>query len=183
MDPVLGKLQKSARSLPNPHLTCKVFALGCSLLVPAGAAIAADEIRGQADVVSGNEVIVGKKPVRLFGIAAPSLKDRCQINEAKIKCGVVAWAELIKLADGQLISCDREEPAAPKTGTPAAKTADSTVYATCYIGETDVNEAMVRSGWARAVPEQTDRYEVDETDARQSRRGIWATRGKSRRSR
>ena len=138
-------------------------------------AVAAEEIRGQATVVSGNEVVVGKQPVRLVGIAAPGLKDECRINDAKMKCGIVAWAELIRLADGQLISCDREDVPA---GT--AEGGDKTVYATCYIGETDVNEAMVRSGWARAVRDQTDRYEVDETDAKQSRRGIWATRRKRR---
>ncbi|MEM9682616.1 MAG: thermonuclease family protein, partial [Pseudomonadota bacterium] len=64
------------------------------------------------------------------------------------------------------------------TGT--AEGGDKLVYATCYIGETDVNEAMVRSGWARAVRDQTDRYEVDEVDAKESRRGIWATRRKRR---
>lgn len=141
-----------------------------------GGAAAAEEIRGQAAVLSGNEVVVGKKPVRLFGIAAPGPKDECRINDAEMKCGIVAWAELIRLADGQSISCDREEVPA---GAPGGGD-DTTVYATCYIGETDVNEAMVRSGWARAVREQTDRYEVDETDARESRRGIWATRRKRR---
>jgi endonuclease YncB( thermonuclease family) len=33
---------------------------------------------------------------------------------------------------------------------------------------------MVRSGWAKAIRKQTDRYVVDEEDARASKRGLWA---------
>jgi endonuclease YncB( thermonuclease family) len=148
------------------------------LVLLAGPAWAADEIRGQGTVLSGHEITVGAKTVTLFGISAPGLKDLCEINEAKLKCGVVAWAELIKLADGQPISCDSEElpPGAPPPG--GDKPA---VLATCYIGETDLNEAMVRSGWAKAAPQQSDRYEVDETDARESGRGLWADQARNAR--
>jgi endonuclease YncB( thermonuclease family) len=160
--------------------------LACGAMLAGGAlialltmpALAADEIKGEANVISGNEILVGKKTVRLFGMSAPDLKETCDVNEAKIKCGIVAWAELIKLADGQAVSCDREE--LPAGATAVDKSAE---YGTCYIGETDLNEAMVRSGWANAVSEQTDRYEVDEADAKDSGRGLWAEGGKSRRHR
>lgn len=151
---------------------------GTLLALLAGPALAADEIRGQGSVLSGNEITVGKKTVTLFGIAAPGVNEVCEINEAKLKCGVVAWAELIKLADGQPVSCDSEElpPGAPPPG--AGK---PVVLATCYIGETDLNEAMVRSGWAKAAPQQSDRYEVDETDAKESGRGLWADQARNAR--
>ena len=125
-------------------------------------AMAAEEIRGEATVISGNEIRMGKRAVRLFGITAPGLDDMCTVGDAKIRCGIVAWAELIKLADGRHISCDVE-----------TKNAEA-IFATCYISEADLNEALVRSGWAKAVPEQTDRYVVDETDAKESRRGLWS---------
>lgn len=146
-----------------------------ALVMLAAPSLAAEELRGLADVVSGNEIVVGKRTVRLFGISAPDMKNICEINEIKVKCGIIGWAELIKLADGQQISCDREE--LPE-GVPAKD--KSAQYWTCYIGETDVNEAMVRSGWASAVPEQTDRYEVDETDAKESGRGLWSNDRKRR---
>ncbi|MGH6913318.1 MAG: thermonuclease family protein [Geminicoccales bacterium] len=150
-------------------LACGVLA--AMLTAPA----AADEIRGQGTVLSGNEVMVGAQAVRLFGIAAPGLKETCEINDAKMKCGIVAWAELIKLADGQQVSCDSEEAA----GAPPAKTEKPVTFATCYIGETDLNEAMVRSGWARAARQQSDRYEVDENDAKESGRGLWSNLARS----
>ena len=62
--------------------------LGGALLLSLGAAArAADEIHGDATVISGNEIQVGKRIVRLFGIVAPGLQDTCDINEAKMKCG------------------------------------------------------------------------------------------------
>jgi endonuclease YncB( thermonuclease family) len=155
---------------------CAFILLGTLLVMLSGSAVAADEIHGQGTVLSGNEITVGAKTVTLFGISAPGLKDICEINEAKVKCGIVAWAELIKLADGQSISCDSEEL---PPGSPPVKSEKPVVLATCYIGETDLNEAMVRSGWAKAAPQQSDRYEVDETDARESGRGLWADQGRS----
>ncbi len=149
---------------------------GIALAFLAVPAFAAEEVRGEADVISGNEIVVGKKTVRLFGMSAPGLKDTCTVDGVDLKCGVIAWAELIALADGRPISCDIEE-LPPESGKPST----SGLYGTCYIGETDVNEALVRSGWANAVPEHTDRYEVDETDAKESGRGLWAVGKKARR--
>lgn len=157
---------------------------------------AAQEIRGTAKVISGNQITVGKRTVRLFGMAAPGLEDVCKIGDVKMRCGIVAWSELIKLADGQYLSCDiekvppdksaagdtakpDEKPVAASTPVTAASAGPAVKYATCYIGETDLNEALVRSGWAKVVLSQTDRYQVDETDARESRRGLWASNGKS----
>ena len=122
-----------------------------------------EEFSGFASVQSGNQILIGKRVVRLFGIRAPQRDDICQIGEQHMKCGVVAWSELIRLADGWHVSCDIE-----------LKAKDGTDYATCYIGERDVNETMVRSGWAKAMRKQTNRYVVDEDDAKNFNRGLWA---------
>ncbi len=137
--------------------------LALAFLLAAATSASAEEVRGVASVVSGNELIVGKRKVRLFGMRAPAPDETCRVNGAKMKCGIVAWARLIEMADGWYVSCDieRRVPRGPD-------------YATCYVSERDLNENMVRSGWARAVRKQTDRYVVDEEDARQSKRGLWA---------
>lgn len=193
----------------------RLLALLAGLLTPVAAATGAEELRGDAQVVSGNEIVVGKRSVKLFGMVAPGLQDICEVNGAKIKCGIVAWAELVKLADGRYVSCDIETAMGEKTEEteaddkqgaaaagarrpPAAKPGQSIIpwttkgerkkdagkpatLATCYLGETDLNEALVRSGWALAVPAQTDRYVVDEVDAKESLRGLWANEKKPRR--
>lgn len=133
------------------------------LLCPAGAAGAA-ELLGTALVLSGDELRVDQRRVRLFGVRAPAPAAVCDIDGLRVQCGAVALGELVKLADGHHVSCDLESDDPKKE--PA--------LATCYVDETDLNEAMVRSGWARMAKEETDRYAVDEADARDAGRGLWA---------
>ena len=163
-----------------PVVCCAIVAAWAASAPVSG--LAAQEIRGDAKVISGNEMKVGRRAVRLFGIRAPGLGEVCRVRSVKMRCGIVAWAELIKLADGQYVSCDLEktEPQTVAAGSEAPER-KSELFATCYLGETDLNEALVRSGWAKAAAGQTDRYQVDETDARESRRGLWASDRKPRR--
>ena len=51
---------------------------------------AAEKVRGYASVKSGNEILIGKRIIRLFGIRAPKIDGILQIESAKMKCGVVA---------------------------------------------------------------------------------------------
>ena len=95
--------------------------------------LAAEEVRGYASVKSSNEILIGKRIIRLFGIRAPKIDDICQIESAKMKCGVVAWSQLIQLADGWHLSCDIE-----------LKARSGNFCATCYSGERDINEGMGR---------------------------------------
>lgn len=129
----------------------------------AGAA-PAEEVAGTAVVRSANSIAVGDTLVRLYGVAAPEPSARCDSGEGQFQCGIVAWAELILLADGKPLSCDVE-----------GETGQGEVTATCYVGERDINEALVRSGWAEATVD-SQRYLVDQEDARRARRGIWAAR-------
>ena len=123
------------------------------------------EINGRAQVLSANLILIKGKTIRLFGVHAPQLDQICKINGARMRCGVVAWAELIRIADGAYLSCDVEKTTDRKTGVKVA---------TCYSGEHDIGEALVRTGYARALISQSDRYRVDQEDAKQSVRGLWA---------
>ena len=124
----------------------------------------ANEIRGVATVLSGDLLSVSKQKIRLFGIVAPSKTQTCRVNAAVMRCGIVSWAALIKLAEGAYLTCDIEEGIPKKAGV---------IFATCYAGEHDIAEEHVRSGWAKAFTSQTGRYRVDEDDAKQSSRGLW----------
>jgi len=124
----------------------------------------AKEIRGVATVLSGDEITITNQKVRLFGLKAPSRLQTCRVNDAVMRCGIVAWAALIRIAEGTYLSCDIEKKAAAQKGT---------IFATCYAGEHDIAEDLVRSGWAKSVPEQSVRYKVEEGDAKQAGRGLW----------
>lgn len=139
--------------------------LALSAAITIATAASAQEIDGVAEVQSGNEIRVADTVLRLYGAVAPGPEQACDFGERRFRCGVIAWAELIRLADGHRVSCDIEDLRAPA----------GTSYATCYVGERDVNEALVRSGWAEAA-RGIDRYRSDQEDARRARRGLWAGR-------
>ena len=142
-----------------------IYAVILSVLpLLAGISAWAQEITGIADVRSANEVALNGTVVRLFGLAAPVPDARCDLSDGRYRCGVVAWAELVKLADGRDLSCDVE-----------SRTGDGLPVVTCYLGERDINEALVRSGWAEARAD-VERYQVDQAEARRARRGLWAER-------
>ena len=63
-------------------------------------------MRESAAVKSGNEILNERQIIRLFGIIVPKIEDICQIETAKMKCGVVARLQLIQLADGWHPFCD-----------------------------------------------------------------------------
>ena len=134
------------------------------LVLLAGFSSRAQEITGVAEVRSGNEIVLNGTVLRLFGLEAPAPDERCDLFEGRYRCGIVAWAELVKLADGRDLSCDVE-----------SRTGDGLPVATCYLGERDINETLVRSGWAEARAD-VERYQVDQAEARRARRGLWAER-------
>ena len=139
-------------------------AAACLILI-GGSALAA--IDGPPRVVDGNTLEIGAQRVRLFGIGAPALDQLCQHGGQDYQCGRVARAALWDLVGGLDVSC---EPAGASTAR------DDAMMATCRAGGIDLNEAMVRSGWALADRAATDRYAALEAQAKQARRGLW--RGK-----
>jgi endonuclease YncB( thermonuclease family) len=142
--------------------TFSIAFLLCFLLAPHISS--AEEFSGIAEVQSGSQVSVNGTVLRLFGLHTPDPDSRCDLSDGQYRCGIIAWAELIKLADGRDISCDYESDG--KGGVPLA---------TCYLGERDINEALVLSGWAEARAD-IERYQVDQAEARRARRGLWAER-------
>ncbi len=142
------------RNLAGAILTVAAMAMPATAL--------AEEITGTARVRSGNEISLGDVPLRLYGVAAPGPEALCDAGDGDIQCGIVAWAELIRLADGKELSCDIER-----------RDKEQGIVATCYFGERDINEALVSSGWAEA-DDAVERYQVEQEEARRARRGMWA---------
>jgi endonuclease YncB( thermonuclease family) len=96
----------------------------------------AQGISGAARVIDGDTLAVGADRVRLFGIDAPERGQPCHDGG---DCGAAATAFLVNLIDGRAVRCVQED--VDQYGR---------VVATCFVGATDLNRAMVRAG--HAVP-------------------------------
>jgi endonuclease YncB( thermonuclease family) len=120
-------------------------------------------IVGQGRVVDGDTLDVGQTRVRLEGIDAPEMVQTCQTAVGEVwSCGTAAAALLRSLAQQKDLACDR-------TGIDKYGRA----LATCFEGETNINEAMVRAGLAWAFVKYSTEYVTVEADARARKVGVW----------
>jgi len=140
----------------------------------AGPAAADAVISGPACIIDGNTLQVGGSMkdlqcwgginVRLHGSVAPQLKETCTDSAGKTwNCGEKAKDALVKVVRRFSISCyhiDGEFQA----GVPIV---------TCISGRRDLARELVVKGLAKALHGQSKRYEKDEEEAKEEKRGIW----------
>lgn len=117
-----------------------------------------ETISGAVRVVDGDTLAFGDWRLRLIGIDAPELKQRCRKNNADYQCGLDAAAHLRALVKGQ-VDCRTE-------GSDRYRRA----LVRCQSGGVDINSAMVRSGYAVAYGD----YQMAEAKARSEGAGLWA---------
>jgi len=136
-------------------------------LVIAGAAFVAArmehfagaDISGVVRVVDGDSLALDKRRLRLKGIDAPELKQRCRKDGYDYGCGVEAASFLRGLVGNLAVECKGE--GIDRYGRDLVR---------CKAGGVDLNETMVRSGHAVAFGD----YRLAEVEARTERAGLWA---------
>jgi len=158
-------ISKKKRCHKPPGCACN--ADGASLwrmpqVLPA-ASLASSSLAPEASAIDGDTLRIGEEVVRLEGVDAPEMKQTCQDSAGKeYRCGRVAKAELERLLT--------TSPECAKSG----QDRYGRTLAYCVVAGIDINREMVRLGWALAFVKYNDRYADDETEARNSKRGLWA---------
>lgn len=137
-----------------------VLAVG---LADAAGVVQAQQLKGRAQVTSGDTVYVGRKEVRLSGIDAPERDQYCENEFGRpFQCGIQAMDALRELVGRNDVVCVDEGAAE-----------DGRIVGTCYAGDMNLNTRMVRTGWAVAVPEERPDYTPLENMAKREKAGIW----------
>jgi len=113
-------------------------------------------IEGEARVIDAGTIQIDRSVIRLFGIVAPSPRQKCLRGSLPWLCGAAAKKHLQKLADRKQARCVAVE----------------TFNARCIINKKDISNEMVLSGWAVA-DEAGDAYRPAEEKARAAKRGLW----------
>tara|TARA_R110002110_G_scaffold757_2_gene2877 strand:+ start:2480 stop:3163 length:684 start_codon:yes stop_codon:yes gene_type:complete len=127
-------------------------------------------IVGKARIVDGNTMEVAGRRIYLFGIDAPSPGEVCEAAGKKWACGQNAVFGLSAIVERQWVHC------LPRTRNNQGK-----IAAVCRLAGADgpdINAAMVRQGWAKAVRGGAAAYLAEETAARAAKAGIWAGLGR-----
>ena len=136
--------------------------------------VTAEEISGTPKIIDGDTVHINNYKFRLEGIDAPEMKQQCKKESFKISstigfsfykdysCGKVSKAKLKAKINGSKIKCIF-----------TSKDRYKRYIATCFKGETNLNQWMVRNGYAIAYRRYSKKYVSDEDFAKEKKLGLW----------
>jgi endonuclease YncB( thermonuclease family) len=133
------------------------------LFLLAVAPVQALTLSGQAQVTDGDSLRIGGERIRLFGIDAPELAQRCDPSGRNWACGKWAKDTLQQIVSQGVLRCEAVE-----------KDRYGRTVARCLVGQRDVAALMVRAGAATAFTRYSKDYLPQERTAKAEARGLWS---------
>ena len=136
--------------------------------------IVAEEIIGFPKIVDGDTVHINEYKIRLEGIDAPEIRQKCKKEKLKISsiigftfykdynCGEVSREKLKKKVDRSKIKCIS-----------SSKDKYERYLAKCFKEKLNLNRWMVRNGYAVAYRRYSKKYVPDEDFAKENKLGLW----------
>lgn len=119
---------------------------------------------GQVSVIDGDTLGMGKQRFRLHGIDAPESGQPCKHSKRGTwRCGQQAALALADKIGRSHVTCRETD-----------KDRYGRIVAICAQGSQDLNQWMVRSGWAVEYLKYSRDYAADEAAAKQANRSIWS---------
>ena len=144
------------------------------LILISNTTLYAQEIVGLPRIVDGDTIHIGEYKFRLEGIDAPEMRQQCKKESFKISyligftfykdynCGRVSKEKLITKINTSEIKCIS-----------SSKDRYKRYIATCFKGKTNLNQWMVRNGFAIAYRRYSKKYVPDEVFAKENKLGLW----------
>lgn len=122
------------------------------------------ELMGYPRVIDGDSLAFGKENVRMEGIDAPEMSQYCRrADGSEYACGKMAKSALMMKIGTAPVTCMTSGKGRYGRHLGICRSPDGT----------DLNEFMVRSGWAMAYREYMNAYISSEMMARMMKVGIW----------
>lgn len=123
-----------------------------------------DSLTGLPRISDGDTIRIGQTRIRFYGIDAPEKAQRCTDGTGQTYlCGAKARQALASRINSHEVHCQRRNT--DRYGR---------TVAVCRLNGEDLNDWMVRQGWAVAYRQYGSDYISAEDDAREHHRGIWA---------
>ena len=138
--------------------------LAMSILASMSAALADDDLTGQASIIDGDTLEIHGTRIRLWGVDAPESSQLCRGEDSlQYRCGAQAANDLDAFIARRPVSC-----------LPISLDRYGRTVATCFVGGVDLGSWLVRNGLALDWPEYSKRkYDETQREAEQAGRGIW----------
>jgi len=135
-----------------------ILMLGFS--IPASA-----DVKGSARAIDGDTLEFSDQRVRLQGIDAPELNQKCWLEGSKWPCGKESSRALQNLIDGAVVRCQKID-----------RDRYGRIVARCHSNGHDIGHAMVASGMALAYRKYSSGYIDAEVAAKAKEVGIWKSK-------
>ncbi len=119
-------------------------------------------ILGKARIIDGDTIHIKSNKIRLHGIDAPETKQTCKIDNENWYCGKQSTKELKNLINNQKVECITNDV-----------DRYNRYIAVCFVNEININQWMVKNGWAIAYRYYSKDYVVEEEYANDKKLGIW----------
>lgn len=116
-------------------------------------------LEGRPQVTDGDTIRIGETRIRLKGIDAPELAQRCARSGRSYACGETARRALADLVAGEPVRCRA-----------AGRDRYQRVLARCTVNGRDIGARMVEDGWAVSYGRD---YDSEEARARGRSAGLW----------
>jgi endonuclease YncB( thermonuclease family) len=123
----------------------------------------AETVEGTARIIDGDTIEIKDQKIRLWGIDAPELAQRCTEDDVLYPCGLDASHALARRIGRKLVSCTRRDT--DRYGR---------MVALCRVEDLDISQWMVTQGQAIAFRKYSLDYVAEEDQAREAKVGIWA---------
>ncbi len=142
--------------------------LAAALIFTASGLAVAENIKGRSRVIDGDTIIVRKTRIWLYGIDAPEYNQKCRVEDRLWSCGISAKAVLKQAIGTKRVTCTTKQIDDSKSNDNRGR-----VLAVCRAGKLNLNEWMVKKGWAMAFRHHGADYVAAEQSAKEKRRGVW----------
>ncbi|MBQ9236072.1 MAG: thermonuclease family protein [Alphaproteobacteria bacterium] len=120
-------------------------------------------IYGVVRVLNGHTLVMGRKIIKLFGVAAPDIKQTCAQDDGRgYRCGQQSALWLSEWLSDYEVECHM------------LKEEQGITTAVCVLGDYDIGAAIINAGWAVADVRESQAYAPYQNQAAVNRRGLWS---------
>ena len=125
-------------------------------------AFSKEKILGKAIIIDGDTIHIGKNKIRLHGIDAPEYRQTCTIDKEMWNCGVESKIALENFILTKEVNCEIIDVDQYRR-----------FVGICFLENQNINQYMVRNGWAIAYRYYSLKFVKDEEFAKKNKLGIW----------
>ena len=118
---------------------------------------------GKAFIIDGDTLKINDTKIRLVGVDAPEISQKCKIHGHIENCGEIVKLRLVQATSNEIITCYNH-----------GKDFYGRVLAECYVNDININKWLLREGLAvYYYSKDFKSYKILESLAKQEKLGLW----------